>query len=118
MSEITGKVVRLGQRLTGEGRNGQWVKQELIIETEDQYPKTICLLCWGERADEAQALRAGERIKVSVNIESREYNGKWYTDVKVWKFEKDEQFQAPAPEIPGSVAADLPAENFDDDLPF
>lgn len=87
--EITGKVVQLGQRQTGQSAKGTWVKQELIIETEDQFPKKVCLICWGDKADEAAAFTIGERIKASINIESREYNGRWYTDVKPWRFERD-----------------------------
>lgn len=86
--EIIGKVVQLGQRQTGDGRNGPWVKQELIIETEDQYPKKICLMCWSKQADEAASFVPGDKIKASINIESREFNGKWFTDVKVWRFDK------------------------------
>lgn len=88
--EITGKVVQLGQRQTGQSAKGTWVKQELIIETEDQFPKKVCLICWGDKADEASAFTNGERIKASINIESREYNGRWYTDVKPWRFERDD----------------------------
>ena len=87
--EITGKVVQLGQRQTGQSAKGTWVKQELIIETEDQFPKKVCLICWGDKVDEAAAFTPGERIKASINIESREYNGRWYTDIKPWRFERD-----------------------------
>jgi len=115
--EITGKVVQLGQRATGEGRNGVWVKQELIIETDEQYPKKVCLMCWGERADDAKVFNAGDRIKASINIESREYNGKWFTDVKVWKFDRDNQ-PAVTQNEPPYPAASAPVETFEDDLPF
>jgi len=87
--EITGKVVQLGQRQTGQSAKGTWVKQELIIETEDQFPKKVCLQCWGDKADEAAAFTNGERIKASINIESREYNGRWYTDIKPWRFDRE-----------------------------
>lgn len=118
--EIIGKVVSHGQRQTGEGRNGNWVKQELIIETEEQYPKKVCLMCWGDKADEARALQLGEKIKAGINIESREFNGKWYTDVKVWRFDRPQ----PATTGGGTTAeppypADYqPEPAADDDLPF
>lgn len=117
--EITGKVAQLGQRATGEGRNGVWVKQELILDTEEQYPKKVCLMCWGDKADEVKSFKIGERIKASINIESREYNGKWFTDVKVWKFERDVQSTpttAAVQEAP--YVAPATAETFEDDLPF
>ena len=34
-------------------------------------------------------LQQGENVEVSVDLESREYNGRWYTDVKAWKVSKD-----------------------------
>ena len=43
--EITGKVVKLGGLTEGTSARGPWRKQDLIIETEEQYPKTVCLTC-------------------------------------------------------------------------
>jgi hypothetical protein len=118
--EITGKVVGTGQRQTGEGRNGAWVKQELIIETEDQYPKKVCLHCWGERADEAKAFTPGEKIKAGINIESREFNGKWYTDVKAWKLDRiGTEPAAPMASDEPPYPQDYDAgSSMEDDLPF
>ncbi len=121
--EVIGKVVQLGQRQTGEGKTGnQWVKQELIIETEDQYPRKICLMCWAEKADEARSFGIGEKIKASINIESREFNGRWYTDVKPWKFEK--MGQAAGEDMPYDAVPDSQSKGGEfedsaaDDLPF
>lgn len=66
-------------------------QQELIIETIEQYPKQVCLVCWGDRVTEAQNFTPGKTIKAHINIESREFNGKWYTDVKPWKFETEDE---------------------------
>lgn len=94
--EIKGKVLRLGNMTEGQSANGAWRKQELIIETTEQYPKHVCLICWGERVTEAQRFIPGQIIKAHINIESREFNGKWYTDVKPWKFEAEEVEQPQA----------------------
>lgn len=88
--EIKGRVKTLGALTEGTSARGAWQKQELIIETIEQYPKQVCLVCWGERVTEAQRFAEGQIIKAHVNIESREFNGKWYTDVKPWKFEAEE----------------------------
>ena len=85
--EITGKVVRLGTLVEGTSARGPWRKQELIIETEEQFPKTVCLLCWTNQIDEAQKFAPGQTIKAQIEISSREFNGKWYTDVRVWRFD-------------------------------
>lgn len=57
------------------------------METPGQYPKKVCLSLWGEKVDEIK-LNPGETITASINIESREYNGRWYTDVRAWKVAK------------------------------
>ena len=69
---------------SGQSGNGEWRKQEFILETEAQYPKKICFLVWGDKIDEFK-IQQGENLSVSIDIESCEYNGRWYTDVKAWK---------------------------------
>lgn len=85
--EITGKVVRLGGLTEGTSARGPWRKQDLIIETDEQYPKTVCLTCWTNQIDEIQNMVPGQVIKAQIDISSREFNGKWYTDVRVWRFD-------------------------------
>ena len=93
--EITGKVVRLGALTEGTSARGPWRKQDLIIETEEQFPKTVCLTCWTNQIDEIQKFAPGQTIKAQIDLSSREFNGKWYTDVRVWRF--DPVGAAPAP---------------------
>ena len=98
--EITGKVVRLGTLTEGTSARGPWRKQELIIETEEQYPRTVCLTCWTNQIDEIQKFAPGQSIKAQIEISSREFNGKWYTDVRVWRFDPvGIPAQAPAPAV-------------------
>lgn len=114
--EISGTVVSLLPLQTGQGKNGTWRKQEFILETPGQYPKKVFMFLWGEKVDEIK-ISAGDRITASVNIESREYNGRWYTDVRVWKVVKQNQGTAP----PANSAADdpfVPDAGATDDLPF
>lgn len=114
--EITGTVVSLLPMQSGQGKNGTWKKQEFILETPGQYPKKVCLSLWGEKVDETR-LSVGEKITASINIESREYNGRWYTDVRAWKIAKGSGGgQNEAPPIDSSFAPD--ASSGSDDLPF
>ena len=94
--EITGKVVRLGALTEGTSARGPWRKQDLIIETEEQVPKTVCLTCWTNQIDEIQKFAPGQTIKAQIDLSSREFNGKWYTDVRVWRFEPVGAATAPA----------------------
>lgn len=85
--EIQGKLIKKLDRQTGQGKNGTWVKQEFIIETLEQYPRKVCISLWGDKAKDIETIQVGEQIKVSINIESREFNGRWYTDVRAWRIE-------------------------------
>lgn len=82
--EIQGKFLKLGSLTEGTSARGAWRKQELIIETIEQYPKQVCLLCWGDTIDALATLNEGDVIKAGISIESREFNGKWYTDVRAF----------------------------------
>ena len=82
--QFTGKLVQVLALQTGTGKNGQWKKQDIIVETEGQYPKKVCVSIWGDKINESQ-LQVGSSLDISFDIESREYNGRWYTDVKAWK---------------------------------
>jgi hypothetical protein len=86
--ELKGKVVQLLQQQTGMGKKGQWKKQEFILETQSQYPKKVCLSVWGDKIDQYN-LSVGEVINVAVDLESREYNGRWYTEARAWKVDKN-----------------------------
>ena len=84
--EITGKIINILPVQVGVGKTGnEWKKQEIIIQTEESYPKSICITLWSNTID--NNIKQGDKIKASVEIESREYNGKWYTTVKAWKIE-------------------------------
>lgn len=81
--EITGKIVQLLAKQTGQGKNGTWEKQEYIIETEGKFPKKVCFNLWGDKIGQFN-LKEGDQVQVSYDLESREFNGRWYTDVKAW----------------------------------
>jgi hypothetical protein len=86
--ELKGKVIQLLQPQTGMGKKGQWKKQEFILETQAQYPKKVCLSAWGDKIDQYN-LAVGDVITVAVDLESREYNGRWYTEARAWKVDKN-----------------------------
>jgi len=85
--ELKGKVIQLLPVETGMGKKGQWKKQLFIVETQSQYPKKVCLSAWGDKIDQYR-IAEGDMVNVSVDLESREYNGKWYTEARAWKVEK------------------------------
>ena len=86
--EISGKIIEILEAKSGKSGNGEWRKQEYILETEAQYPKKVCFMAWGDKIDQFN-IQQGETVEVSIDLESREYNGRWYTDVKAWKVSRE-----------------------------
>lgn len=121
--DFTAKLIqRLGQQ-TGQGKNGTWVKQEFIVETLEQYPRKVCASAWGEKVKEMDGVAIGETVKLSVNLESREFNGRWYTDVRIWRVERMRSTESSAPDLPpfpDGLPMPPAANDFSptDDLPF
>lgn len=115
--KITGHVIQLLAVQSGEGRNGPWRKQDFILETEGNYPKQVCITQWGDDIDKF-GIGAGDQLTVHIDIQSREYQGRWYTDVKAWKTEKGEARRHESPP-PGPPPEDFPEPpEGDEDLPF
>jgi hypothetical protein len=113
--QLIAKLIQVLPLQTGEGKNGIWKKQDIIVETESQYPKKICVSVWGDKINESQ-LNLGSKLKIDFDVESREFNGRWYTDVKAWKVESVESVDSSRA---GSQPLDGPVtEGNNEDLPF
>lgn len=124
--EFVGVVYRVLPVQSGTSARGQWQKQEVVFEMPDEFSRKVCVTFFGDRVSDAASLQVGEKVNVSVNIESREYNGRWYTDVRAWRIQKVQPEQAapaaaPIPDLPplptSEPAMAGSAEPFDD-LPF
>ena len=131
--ELEGRIVRKLGVQTGTSARGAWSKQEFIFEyQEGNYPTQVCMNVWGEdKVRELDKYQVNDRVKVSFNLSSREFNGRWYTDVRAWRIEPAGAVQAPnqydytqsagsssAPTgVPMPSADDMSAPA-DDDLPF
>lgn len=118
--QLTAKLVQVLPVQTGTGKNGEWKKNTIIVETDGMYPKKVCITIWGDKAD-PNILQEGNMLDISFDLESREFNGRWYTDVRAWKVEiagqgmSEDQFQAPDNNPP---AAPVDFGDSGDDLPF
>jgi hypothetical protein len=84
--QLTATLIQLLPIQSGESKNGTWKKQDVIVETDGQFSKKVCVSIWGDKINKSQ-LQIGNTLTISYELESREYNSKWYTDVKAWKIE-------------------------------
>jgi len=99
--ETTATLKKIFPIVTGQGKNGTWKKQELLFEIAGQYPKSLFGAIWGDKID-ATLLKEGNALRLFFDVESREFNGRWYTDVKIWKLELDSSVTDPSSSQPHS----------------
>jgi hypothetical protein len=105
--EIQGTITHVNPTREGTGGKGAYTVYNYVLETGGQYPKQIAF----EVFNTDHGLRVGDTITAQVNLESREYNGKWYTAVKAYKVDVQGGKQAsspPRPEMEDSDSDGLP----------
>ena len=108
--EFEGVVYKILPPTKGVSARGEWQRQEVIFEMPQEFSRKVCVTFFA--------------YTVSVNIESREYNGRWYTDVRAWRVQPKQEAapaQAPTPEMPplgDEPSYSAPASADVDDLPF
>ena len=119
--QAKGKIQQIQKTESGVSRAGkEWQKQEFVIETDDQFPRKICFTLFNDKISLIEGFSVGEEVEVSFNLESREFNGKWYHNINAWKIDKTSDNNLPGPP-PEFTSADVPPEPEDDpanDLPF
>ena len=98
--EVTGKIIVALPEVGGTSQKGNaWKKREYVLETQETYPRKVFFNFFGDRVDQ-YPLQVGQLVKISFDIDSREYNGRWYVEVR-----------APQPAAYGAPAAYGPAQN-------
>lgn len=116
---------------SGTSARGQWAKQEFILEFPDgNFTAQACFTAWGQdKVAELDKYQVGDKIKVSFNLKAREYNGRWYNDLQIWRIAPAGAAApaaapvasapvAPTYEAPAPTLDDMPAEPDAEDLPF
>jgi hypothetical protein len=84
MATLTGKIFKVNPLQSGNGKNGDWKKQEVIIESNNgKYSKKVAVEFWNDLADTVFVV--GNEISIEFDVESKEYNERWYTNAKAYK---------------------------------
>ena len=135
--EIEGTLAQKLPVQSGSSARGPWAKQEFILEYPDgNFTAKACFTAWGqEKVQDLDKYQVGDKVKVSFNLKSREYNGRWYNDLQIWKIAPAGDRQPaqdsvpaaarPVPQAPAWQSApaptleDMPADSEGaEDLPF
>ena len=120
--EVKGVVTTVIPVQTGEGKNGMWKKQDYVIEYDQssQYPRKMMFNLWGDKIDQYN-IQEGQTLRVSFDIDCREYNGRWYNDIRAWKIEQEDGSIAPGQQFTDmspAAAPEISPSDDSSDLPF
>lgn len=78
---INGKFVQSLPTVEGESQRGHWIRGGFVIEYGDEYPRKAAFSTFGEdKVKMSENIPAGTMVQVKFMPESREYEGKWYTE--------------------------------------
>ncbi|MBR4431894.1 MAG: DUF3127 domain-containing protein [Paludibacteraceae bacterium] len=108
--EVVGKIIQVLPAQEGVGRNGNpWKVQPYVLETFDQYPRKVHFEVFGEDRIKANPCDLDQVVTVSFDIESREFNGRWYTSIRAYRIQQGDVTQQaqPAPVAPAQPAAPI-----------
>lgn len=128
--ELQGRVIAVLEPREGTSVRGPWKSQEYVIETHDQYPRKMVFNIFGADRIDQFAIKAGEEIIVSFDIDAHEYNGRWFNNIRAWNIQRVDAAAAQAASVPPAAAPQAPAggsqepfppaasDSAADDLPF
>ncbi len=107
--EIKGKVIAILPKKGGvSARTGNsWATQDFVIEVPGQYPKRCCLTIFGEDRINHFNVQGGEELLVNFDIDAREYNGRWFNEIRAYNVVRVNQQQDA--QAPTSAPAPAPA---------
>jgi hypothetical protein len=85
--EITGKIIQVLPEQSGVSKTSgkEWKLQAYVLETQEQYPKKVHFEIFGDDRIKSNQCNIDDMVTVSFDIESREFNGRWYTSIRAWR---------------------------------
>lgn len=100
--KIAGKITQILPIQEGTSQRGNaWKKQEFILEyLSGNYPNSVAFTLFGERRIAENPIQIGQDVTVSFDIESREFNGRWYTNCNAWRIEQGDTTTAQPNQFP------------------
>ena len=121
--EIEGVLIEKLPPVSGTSKAGkEWEKCEFIIETQDQFPKKVCFTLFGDKVSLINDTKIGQSINVAFNLESREFNGKYYHNINCWRIDQLTEPSTPEftySQVSGTTTSEGDGNDDDsNDLPF
>jgi hypothetical protein len=120
--QVKGTLQQILKVESGVSKAGkEWKKQDFVVLTNEQFPKTVCFTLFGDKISLIDGISEGSELEVYFSLESRDFNGKWYHNINAWKIERAGAAATAKNYPPDFSPGDIPPESADDsgnDLPF
>ncbi|MBF1458863.1 DUF3127 domain-containing protein [Prevotella pallens] len=101
--ELQGRVIVVMEPREGTSARGPWKSQQYVIETHDQYPKKMVFDIFGADRIDQFAIKAGEEIIVSFDVDAHEYQGRWFNNIRAWNIQRVDAAAVQAAGAPASA---------------
>jgi hypothetical protein len=100
--EFTGKIIAVLPIREGNTKSTgvAWQMQSFVIESHDEYPKKMCFDVFGEDKINQFGIKVGEELKVSFDVDARQWQDRWFNSIRAWKVEKMEAAKPKAKAVP------------------
>lgn len=122
---IEGTIIAILPETRGVSSKGEWASQDFVLKTDENYPKNICFTVFGADKIQEANIQMGDVVSIGINIESREFKGRWYTSVRAWSVKKRDEAKTKQSAYTTSTSKAQPEQNnstttnrIEDDLPF
>ena len=123
--DITGTVIAILPEQRFNGKNGEVVKNQFVIEHGGQYKKKAVFGVLGEHRLKQMNVVQGADVQVSFDVDAREWNGKWFGELLAWRVQnvngQQQEQQSAVPNAKPMEQAATQQQNGSqgsDDLPF
>ena len=82
--ELQGKIIAALEPRSGVSARGEWKMQEFVVETHESYPHKMMFSVFGADRLQRFNIQVGQEVLVSFDINAREYQGRWYNDIRAF----------------------------------
>ena len=116
--ELQGKVIAALPERSGVSARGEWKSQEFVIEyQEGQYPRKMVFNVWGADRLQRFNIQIGQTVLVAFDIDAREWNGRWFTDIRAFDVRQVDPNAAPVAQS-APVMQSVPVAEANPEAPF
>ncbi len=95
-ADVVGVLTQKLPTQSGTSAKGNaWERTDIILslDSNGNFPINLCIELFGERAHIADNIPLNSRVRVGINLSSREFNGRWFSSIRGWRIELDNGMQ-------------------------